>query len=144
MSLSVLSLCPTLGSAVYCAFLKSFAMRPKPIPLWHLLFETPGLCSFIIVFLRICLNFWLFSNLLCYVNISSLLYKEHHQISRFTPTHTPLVPHLAWLEASADTHKHTHKETNAERCVQSSTQSHFTLLCCLIIIKTRLCRGFSL
>lgn len=44
-------LCPTLGSAVYCAFLKRFATRPKPIPLWHLLFETPGLCSFVILFL---------------------------------------------------------------------------------------------
>ena len=45
MSFSVLSLCPTLVSVVYCAFIKRFATRPKPIPLWHLLFETPGPCS---------------------------------------------------------------------------------------------------
>lgn len=51
MNCACLSLCPTLGSAVYCAFLKCFAVRPKPILPWHLLFETPGLCSLVILFL---------------------------------------------------------------------------------------------
>jgi len=47
----------------------------------------------------------------------------HHQISRFTPTHTPLVPHLAWLDANADKHKE--KNTTIEFCVWSTTGSHF-------------------
>lgn len=51
MSFSLLSSCPTLGSAVYCALLERFATRPKPIPLWQLLFKTPGLHSLVVLFL---------------------------------------------------------------------------------------------
>lgn len=52
--------------------------------------------------------------------------------------HTPLVPHLAWIEASTDTHTHARtqrREHNAERCVRFITQSHFMLLCCLMTMK---------
>lgn len=136
MSFSVHSLCPTLGSAVYCAFLKRFAMCPKPIPLWHLLFETPGPCSLVILLLP-ARGKYLFVFLivlkpfvLCKYFLSAL---EHHQISRFTPTHTSFTSPGMARGQRRQTHTQ-RKEHTIEICIQFSTQSRF-MLCRLITMK---------
>lgn len=131
---SFLSLRPTLGFGVYCAFLEHFAMRPRPIPLWHLLFQTPGLYSLVILFLPArgkCLFVFLIvlkPFVLCQYFLS------RRNIIEFLGLHphTPLVPHLAWLEASTNTQRTEH---NTEPCVQFTTQSHFMLLHFLISMK---------
>lgn len=125
---------PTPGFAVYCAFLKHFATHPRPIPLWHGAWDTWTVFSYTPLStcwkgIFVCLFFLLFLNLLCDIGISSPLFKEHHQVSGFTPTHTPT--HLVLTH----THTHTQRKEPAEHCVRSTTESCFLLLCCLMTVK---------